>query len=69
MERSSETLLTIKEVATWLRLSTQTIKRMIEDGRLPAHRLGACSYRIVERDALDMFAETKMKGIKNAGRL
>lgn len=38
--------MTIKEVGEYLRLSTQSVKRMIEDGRLAAHKIGRCSYRI-----------------------
>ncbi len=40
--------LTMKEVGAYLRLSTQSVKRMIEDGRLAAHKIGRCSYRIPE---------------------
>ena len=40
--------LTIKEVAEFLRLSKQSVKRLIENGRLAAHRIGRCSYRIPE---------------------
>ena len=40
--------LTMKEVAAYLRLSTQSVKRMIEDGRLSAHKIGRNSYRIPE---------------------
>lgn len=40
--------LTMKEVAEYLRLSTQSVKRMIEDGRLSAHKIGRSSYRIPE---------------------
>jgi excisionase family DNA binding protein len=40
--------LTIKEVAAHLRLSLQSVKRLIEDGRLAAHKIGRSSYRIPE---------------------
>lgn len=43
-----EKFLTMKEVAAYLRLSTQSVKRMIEDGRLSAHKIGRSSYRIPE---------------------
>jgi excisionase family DNA binding protein len=44
--------ITMKEVGAYLRLSTQSGKRMIEDGRVAAHKIGRCSYRIPE-DAVD----------------
>jgi excisionase family DNA binding protein len=43
-----EKFMTIKEVGAYLRLSAQSVKRMIEDGRLGAHKIGRCSYRIPE---------------------
>jgi excisionase family DNA binding protein len=33
-------LLTVSEVAQWLRLSERQIRRMIADGRIPVVRLG-----------------------------
>lgn len=33
-------LLTIKDVAEQLKLSTKTVRRMIDAGTLPSHRLG-----------------------------
>jgi len=38
--------MTIKEVGAYLRLSAQSVKRLIREGRLTAHRFGQCSYRI-----------------------
>src|SRR6516164_603434 len=40
--------LTIEEIGLFLRLSAQSVKRLIREGRLTAHRIGKCSYRIPE---------------------
>ncbi len=46
-------LLTVGEVAADLRVSTSTVHRLIRDGSLRAHALGA-TYRIT-RDDLEVF--------------
>jgi excisionase family DNA binding protein len=51
--------MTIKEVGEYLRLSAQSVKRMIEDGRLVAHKIGRCSYRIPE-DAVKALLTTTL---------
>lgn len=38
--------MTIKEVGAYLRVSAQSVKRLIREGNLAAHRIGRCSYRI-----------------------
>jgi excisionase family DNA binding protein len=53
-----ENFLTIREVAEYLRLSTQSVRRMIEDGRLAAHKIGPCSYRIPDMAVSSMLAQT-----------
>ena len=39
-------LLTVSEVAEWAKVSTKTVYRWIEDGRLEAIRLGKHTYRV-----------------------
>jgi excisionase family DNA binding protein len=49
----SEHLLTLTEVAQYLRISTRTVSRLIASGSLPALRLGR-AVRIRHADLLDM---------------
>jgi excisionase family DNA binding protein len=53
-----EKFMTIKEVGAYLRLSAQSVKRMIEDGRLAAHKIGRCSYRIPETAVEALLTQT-----------
>ena len=53
-----EKFMTMKEVAAYLRLSTQSVKRMIEEGHLAAHRIGRCSYRISEDAVRALLSQT-----------
>jgi len=53
-----ETFMTMKEVGAYLRLSTQSVKRLIEDGRLAAHRIGRSSYRVPEDAVQALLTET-----------
>jgi len=43
-------LLTIAETASLLKVSTMTVRRWIKAGRLPAHRIGPRTIRVVRRD-------------------
>lgn len=52
----------MKEVGVYLRISTQTVKRLIDDGRLPAHRIGRCSYRIPQDAVKTLLLETLATG-------
>lgn len=47
--RTSSGLVTVGEVAAELRVGRQTVYRMIQDGRLPAARVGGL-FRITEAD-------------------
>lgn len=55
-------LLTIKEIAKYLRVSERSVNRYIESGRLRASRIG--QWRIKQSD-LDIFLE-KYANIKNS---
>ena len=52
-------LLTVQDVAADLQLSTKTIRRLIERGELPVHRVGR-TVRISEEDLLVFTARTKV---------
>ena len=58
--------MTMKEVGAYLRLSTQSVKRLIEDGRLAAHKIGRCSYRIPESAVSALLTQTQAKAFINA---
>jgi excisionase family DNA binding protein len=51
-EPDTDRLLTVEEAAERLRFSTETIRRMLRDGRLRGIRMGAtrAGWRIAERD-------------------
>ena len=59
-EETTKPLLTISEVAEVCRLSTRTVRRWIERGELPAHRLGR-QLRISEKD-LKIFLRDRWSG-------
>jgi excisionase family DNA binding protein len=48
-EPTSPRYLTVREVATYLRVSTMTVYRLINGGNLPAVRIGK-SFRVLEDD-------------------
>ncbi len=50
--------MTIKEVGERLRLSAQSVKRLIREGSLVANRFGQCSYRISEEAVKALLAQT-----------
>ena len=51
-DTDTDRLLTVPEVAERLRLSTETIRRMLRDGRLTGFRIGAdnAGWRVGESD-------------------
>jgi len=61
-----ETFMTMKEVGAYLRISTQSVKRLIEDGRLAAHRIGRCSYRVPEDAVQALLSQTMTREVVNA---
>lgn len=62
MNRNIEKLLTIEEVAEILRVSTRSITRYIESGRLSASKIGV--WRIKQSDLNDFLNKTSNKGRK-----
>ena len=59
-EDTTKPLLTVSEVAEVCRISTRTVRRWIERGELPAHRLGR-QLRISEKD-LKIFLRDRWSG-------
>jgi excisionase family DNA binding protein len=53
--------MTIREVAAHLRMSHQSVRRLILDGRLAAHKIGRCSYRVREDAIRVMLMQTLAK--------
>ena len=45
--------MTVEEAAGYLRLSRRTIYKMVQDGRLPAYRIGTQRHRRFRKDDLD----------------
>lgn len=46
--------MTVNETARYLRTSYRTVRRLIDEGRIPCAQLGELTYRI-PRDGLDRF--------------
>lgn len=46
-------LLTVPQVAKWAKVSTKSIYRWIESGKIPAVKFGARTYRIPEKAIID----------------
>jgi excisionase family DNA binding protein len=67
-QTKTDRLLKVPEVADRLRLSTETIRRMLRDGRMPGFRPGGDSagWRIAERD-LEAFVRSRRETAE-AGR-
>ncbi len=59
-EETTRPLLTISEVAEVCRVSPRTVRRWIERGEMPAHRLGR-QLRISEKD-LKIFLRERWSG-------
>ena len=55
-------LLTIQQVATWARVSTKSIYRWIEAGKIPVVKIGARTYRIPARAVI---AQLKAAGYEH----
>jgi excisionase family DNA binding protein len=53
-------LLTVREVAATMRVSTMTVYRLIKSGELPAIRVGK-NYRIRESDVVSYLAERAVR--------
>jgi excisionase family DNA binding protein len=60
-------LLTVREVADAMRVSTMTVYRLIRSGALPAIRVGK-HFRIRERD-LDVFLDAQTVGVGGGAAL
>lgn len=59
-------LLSIKQASQIVGLSEKTVRRFIESGELPAHRVGPKAVRIYRSD-LDAFIQPLPRGGQNIG--
>jgi len=57
MNRNMDKLLTIKEVAEFLRVSKRSVNRYIEAGKLKASKIG--QWRIFQKDLEEFLQKTK----------
>jgi excisionase family DNA binding protein len=57
-------LMTLREVARYLRLSDQTLYKMVEQGRVPALKAGT-RWRF-RKDEIDNWMRRKAKGVRRA---
>ncbi len=66
---AEERLLTVTEVADFLQVDEQTVRRWIRDGRLAAHRFGGkAGYRIERADLQAFLAKTREGGEATEGK-
>ena len=56
--KSSEQIMTLREVATYLGLHAMTVYKLTREGRVPAAKIGG-QWRF-KRDVLDEWLETQM---------
>jgi excisionase family DNA binding protein len=61
MDRSRDVLLTVPEVADYLRVDPETVRRWLRAGQLPGINLGRAGWRIREND-LDKFVCERERG-------
>ena len=59
-DNSLPTLYSIREIADHIKVSDKTVRRWIDQGRLPVHRIGR-QLRISQPD-LDVFIRTRREG-------
>jgi excisionase family DNA binding protein len=53
-----ENIYTLQEVAEWLKVTDQSVRRWIKDGKLSAYKLGH-DWRIAESDVLTFLEERR----------
>jgi excisionase family DNA binding protein len=65
-DSETDRFLTVPEVAARLRLSSETIRRMLRDGRMAGFRIGAdnAGWRVSERD-LAAFIQDRRQASKD----
>jgi excisionase family DNA binding protein len=57
-------LLTVKEAAALLKVSTATIKRYLKSGRLPGYQVGPRAIRIRREDLAQVMHQTQTQEVK-----
>lgn len=66
--QSVEPLLTLEEVAAFLRVSTATVRRWTNDGRLPCYRFGPSRQRRFSRESMLAFIADHLEVHKPASK-
>ena len=63
-------LLTISQTADYLQLSNKTVRRLINDQKLPAYKVGERVWRVKESDILQYLSDNanKRKEIESSDR-
>ena len=67
MESNKQELMTIKQVALYLKLSQSTIDRMLADGEFvqPDYTVSAVKKRLWKQETIDNFLETNCRNPKS----
>ncbi len=61
-------LLTIHQVATWARVSTETIYRWIESGKIPVVKFGERTYRIPAGAVIEQLKQDGYENVTGISR-
>jgi len=61
-------LLTIPQVATWARVSTKTIYRWIESGKIPVVKFGERTYRIPDGAVIEQLKQAGYENVIGVSR-
>lgn len=61
-------LLTISQVAEWARVSTKTIYRWIESGKIPVVKFGQRTYRIPAGAVIEQLKQAGYENLVGLGR-
>jgi excisionase family DNA binding protein len=61
-------LLTIPQVAAWARVSTKTIYRWIESGKIPVVKFGERTYRIPAGAVIEQLKQAGYESVLGASR-
>jgi len=56
-------ILNIKEVSAYLRVPVSTIYKLVQDGKVPAVKVGK-HWRFMKRDLIDLFEQKKLEQAK-----
>ncbi|MCT1653667.1 helix-turn-helix domain-containing protein [Brachybacterium muris] len=66
LDPNTDPFLTIEEAADWIQVSTKTIRRWIEDGRILAHQLAPGTIRVKASTIENLARQTSTTNHNNA---